>query len=116
MNALAQAVSHRLIPRRHPLSLVQLIVGGRLGGLTFAKPSGFVIIKIRRDLWRRGGPIAEEGNTSIQLFPCSTMTNLLAIASRSKAGDEARITHYVRRAWTLVIEAPPCLDAFSDNT
>ena len=33
------------------------------------------------------------------------MTNLLAIASRSKAGDEARITHYVRRALTLVIEA-----------
>jgi hypothetical protein len=53
-----------------------------------------------------GSPIAGEGNTSIRLFPCSTMTNLLAIASSSKAGDEARITHYVRRAWTLVIEAP----------
>ncbi len=54
-----------------------------------------------------GSPIAGEGHTSIRLFPCSTMTNLLAIASRSKAGDEARITHYVRRALTLVIGAPP---------
>src|SRR5712691_1153942 len=50
--------------------------------------------------------IGGERNTSIRLLPCSTITNLLVLASRSKAGDEALIRHYVRHAWTLVIGHP----------